>query len=408
MATVEIALIAAFVIVVVLSSAVVFLRRIDRSQAGRPDDVASSLKLDPQPGPGGALQVQERVADDVPGDTSALDDHVDIQDLVESAFEEPDVLDLAVPQEEEPEPEADRTPELKDRLGKSRGLFSGYLGSIFSRNAITQETFDDLEEALIRADVGVGVSQVILDNLRQELKAKKIKDPQTLSSALVEQMLEIFEGADRGLKFQESAPNLWLFVGVNGVGKTTTIGKIAIREVGEGKRVLLAAGDTFRAAAGEQLEMWANRASAQIVRGQEGGDPGAVVFDAIDKAVSKNLDLILADTAGRLHTKVNLMEELKKIRRIAEKSNALVTEVLLVIDATTGQNGLTQAKEFAQAVGVTGIVLTKLDGTAKGGIALAIERELKIPIKLVGVGEGPGDLISFQPKDFIEAIVSLD
>jgi fused signal recognition particle receptor len=197
-----------------------------------------------------------------------------------------------------------------------------------------------------------------------------------------------------------------LFVGVNGVGKTTTIGKLARRELDSGRSVVLAAGDTFRAAAAEQLELWAQRAGADIVRGQEGGDPAAIIFDAIDRAHSRGADLVLADTAGRLHTKVNLMEELRKIRRVAEKGSGTISEVLLVLDATTGQNGLVQAKEFTEAVEVTGVVLTKLDGSAKGGIVLAIQQQLGIPVKLVGLGEAIGDLVEFDPDEFTDALFS--
>ena len=209
---------------------------------------------------------------------------------------------------------------------------------------------------------------------------------------------------DRSLRFEPGVPNVWLFVGVNGVGKTTTIGKVGQREIAEGRSVVMAAGDTFRAAAAEQLELWARRVGADMVRGAEGGDPGSVVFDAVQRAAARGVDLVLADTAGRLHTKVNLMEELKKVRRVAERPPGRVTETLLVIDATTGQNGLVQAREFADAVDVTGVVLTKLDGTAKGGIVLAIQGELGIPVKLVGLGETADDLIEFDEHEFVDAL----
>jgi fused signal recognition particle receptor len=197
---------------------------------------------------------------------------------------------------------------------------------------------------------------------------------------------------------------VWLFVGVNGVGKTTSIGKVANQQVAVGRRVLLAAGDTFRAAAAEQLTTWADRAGVELVRGNEGGDPSAVVFDAIERAASRDLDLVLADTAGRLHTKTNLMEELRKVRRVAERGAGTVTESLLVIDATTGQNGLAQAREFGEATHLTGVVLTKLDGSAKGGIVFAVETELGIPVKLVGLGESLEDLVPFDPDDFVDAL----
>jgi fused signal recognition particle receptor len=197
---------------------------------------------------------------------------------------------------------------------------------------------------------------------------------------------------------------VWLFVGVNGVGKTTTIGKVGAQQIAEGRKVVMAAGDTFRAAAAEQLGTWAGRSGAELVRGAEGGDPSSVIFDAVQKAASKNFDLVLADTAGRLHTKSNLMEELAKVRRVAGREPGRVTEVMLVIDATTGQNGLIQAREFAEATDVTGVVLTKLDGSAKGGIVFAIETELGIPVKLVGLGEGINDLVPFDPDEFVNAL----
>jgi fused signal recognition particle receptor len=198
--------------------------------------------------------------------------------------------------------------------------------------------------------------------------------------------------------------NVWMFVGVNGVGKTTTIAKLAQREVDEGHTLVLAAADTFRAAAAEQLGHWAERAGADLVRGQEGADPGSVVFDAMSAAQSRRADVVLVDTAGRLHTRVNLMEELKKLRRIVDRTPGALKEVLLVIDASTGQNGLTQARQFAEAVDVTGVVLTKLDGTAKGGIVLAIQSELGIPVKVVGVGESAADLVEFEPAEFVAAL----
>jgi fused signal recognition particle receptor len=295
-------------------------------------------------------------------------------------------------------------PRFRDRLGKARSLFSGYVGSILSRSTIDDETWDELEEALIRADVGVAATTALLDDLRQRVKAEGITSPEALIEALKDDLKKALAPADRGLLYEPGAPNVWLFVGVNGVGKTTTIGKVANQQKGEGRSVILAAGDTFRAAAAEQLDLWAHRVDAPLVRGAEGGDPGAVVFDAVERAHARGIDIVLADTAGRLHTKTNLMEELGKIRRVAERPPGRVTEVLLVIDATTGQNGLVQARQFAEAVAVTGVVLTKLDGTAKGGIALAIQNELNIPIKLVGLGETVEDLVEFDPDEFVEAL----
>jgi fused signal recognition particle receptor len=301
-----------------------------------------------------------------------------------------------------------RPPSLRERLSKARTAFAGAFGSVLGRTAITDETWDDLEEALLRADVGLRVTEALLDDLKARVAAKEITEPAALLDALRADMVARLEGSDRSLHFDDSfepgSPNVWMFVGVNGVGKTTTIGKVARQQADAGRSVLLAAGDTFRAAAAEQLGTWAERAGAEFVRGAEGGDPSSVVFDGVERAAARRLDLVLADTAGRLHTKTNLMEELRKVRRVAEKGAGTVTETLLVIDATTGQNGLAQAREFREATDVTGVVLTKLDGSAKGGIVFAIETELGIPIKLVGVGEQVGDLVLFDPNEFVTAL----
>ncbi len=279
-----------------------------------------------------------------------------------------------------------RPPRSASGSTKARNALSGYFGSILSRG-VDAETWDELEELLIRADVGVTTTTEVLDELRAEAKAENITDASVVVDRLKAKLKERLSGHDLSLA-TGGAPSVWLFVGVNGVGKTTTIGKLARREVDSGHTVVLAAGDTFRAAAAEQLEMWAERADAEIVRAAEGADPSSVIFDGIEHAAATGADLVLADTAGRLHTKTNLMEELSKVRRVAEKGAGTVTEVLLVLDATTGQNGLVQAKQFTEAVEVTGVVLTKLDGSARGGIVLAIWSELGIPVKLVGLGEG--------------------
>jgi fused signal recognition particle receptor len=297
---------------------------------------------------------------------------------------------------------------LRDRLAKARSAFSGAFAGVLGRSAITDETWDELEEALLRADVGLGVTDALLDDLKGRVKDQEINEPSELLDALQGDMVARLQGADRSVRFDDSlepgSPNVWMFVGVNGVGKTTTIGKMARQQVDDGRSVLLAAGDTFRAAAAEQLGTWAERSGVEFVRGLDGGDPSAVIFDGVERASAKQIELVLADTAGRLHTKTNLMEELKKVRRVAEKGSGSVTETLLVIDATTGQNGLTQAREFREATDVTGVVLTKLDGSAKGGIVFAIETELGIPVKLVGIGEQIGDLVRFDPDEFVSAL----
>jgi len=318
-----------------------------------------------------------------------------------------------------PEVEAPPTPEpasYRGRLGKARGLLSGYIGAVRAKARIDAATWDDLEEALIRADVGVGATDALLDDLRARVKSGDITGPDALVDALKADLVAMLTtvhselatvGADRPAPVEGEPArtvDVWLFVGVNGVGKTTTVGKVATRLTRAGTPVLLAAGDTFRAAAGEQLSLWAERSGADIVRGAEGGDPSSVVFDAVQRAASKGDELVLADTAGRLHNKVNLIEELKKIRRVSDRPPGHVAEVLLVLDATTGQNGLAQAKVFLDAVDVSGVVLTKLDGTAKGGIVVAIQRELGLPVKLVGLGEGAEDLVDFDAAAFVDAL----
>jgi fused signal recognition particle receptor len=364
---------------------------------------------------GGTTAVLDR-----PGDTDVLDRPIgDVRErvAVDGVVVEPPVaptadvapsVDVAPVEEQvvEPleEPAEEFRPRFRDRLAKARGLLGGYFGSVLGRSAIDPQTWDELEEALIRADMGIGVTTSLLDDLKKHVKTEGIKESSALMDRLKVELKARLGNANRELNFEAGRPNVWLFVGVNGVGKTTTIGKIGKREVLSGRTVIMAAGDTFRAAAAEQLGMWAERTGADLVRGKEGGDPGSVIFDAVERAAAKKIDLVLGDTAGRLQTKTNLMEELRKIRRIADKEPGKVTEVLLVLDATTGQNGLVQAKQFGDVADLTGVVLTKLDGTAKGGIAFAIETELGIPIKLVGLGEGVNDLVPFDPDEYVEAL----
>ena len=319
-------------------------------------------------------------------------------------------VEMSTAVETEPE-ETSAAPEpaprsMRERLGRARAALGGALGSVLGRSAIDAAVWEELEEALLLSDLGIAVTTDLLDGLRAAVDAGAIDDPETLVAALRDEMVRRLDGADRTLaRRDDSGPSIWLFVGVNGVGKTTTIGKLASRETAGGVSTLLAAGDTFRAAAAEQLTMWGERAGVEVVRGSEGGDPSSVVFDAVERAAARGIELVLADTAGRLHTKSNLMDELSKVRRVAEKGAGVVTETLLVIDATTGQNGLVQAREFREATDVTGVVVTKLDGSAKGGIVFAIETELGIPVKLIGVGEGVDDLVPFDPSEFVDALV---
>jgi fused signal recognition particle receptor len=294
---------------------------------------------------------------------------------------------------------------VRERTGRTRSLFANAFASIRGKGRIDDATWDELEETLLRADIGIGLTTKLLEPLRAAAKSGDLKTADDVIEALRAGMTQQLSSNDRSLRMDAAVkPNVWLFVGVNGVGKTTTIGKIATAEVGHGTSVLLAAGDTFRAAAAEQLQVWADRSGASFVRGSEGGDPASVIFDGIQSAHARNIELVLGDTAGRLQNKSNLMEELKKVRRVAEKAEGTVNEVLLVIDATTGQNGLSQAREFAAATDVTGVVLSKLDGSAKGGIVFAIETELGIPVKLVGLGEGAHDLVAFNPAEYVAAL----
>ncbi len=301
--------------------------------------------------------------------------------------------------------EAPVRPRFRDRLTKAREKLSGAFGAL-RRAKIDDDTWEELEYALIGADVGLEATGELLDHLRERVAAEGLTDGEQLLEALkVEMKARLARSSGNiDLAYAATAPTVWLFVGVNGVGKTTTIGKVGKREVEAGRRVVMAAGDTFRAAAAEQLETWAERVGADCVRGTEGGDPSAVIYDAIESAAAKGADLVLADTAGRLHTKVNLMEELGKVRRVADKGAGTVTEVLLVLDATVGQNGLQQARQFTEAVELTGVVLTKLDGSAKGGIVFAIQNQLGIPVKLVGLGETADDLIPFDADEFVDAL----
>jgi fused signal recognition particle receptor len=302
--------------------------------------------------------------------------------------------------------EAAEAPSFRARMAKARQLLSGYLGPVTSRSRIEEATWEELEEALIRADVGVVTTAKLLEELRERVRSGSVGTPEELLEELKSRIEAMLGRGDRSLHMAPAGTtSVWLFVGVNGAGKTTTIGKVATREAAAGRKVVMAAGDTFRAAASEQLEVWAQEVGSDMVKGAEGSDPGAVVFDAVQRAAARGGDLVLADTAGRLHTKVNLMEELRKVRRVADRPPGSVCEVLLVIDATTGQNGLAQARQFAEAVGVTGVVLTKLDGTAKGGIVVAIVSELGIPVKLVGLGESPEDLVDMDPEQFVEALL---
>jgi fused signal recognition particle receptor len=288
---------------------------------------------------------------------------------------------------------------LAQRLGSSRSVFER-VRALSGAGAVSSEQLDIVEEVLLRSDVGVATTTMILEDLRSN------GAPDGIATSVRNSLLDSLS-ADRSVTVsaQPGRVPVWLFVGVNGVGKTTTIGKLAQRHVEEGRKVVLAAGDTFRAAAADQLEEWATRSGADIVRSTEGADPGSVVHDALGRAAARGADIVLADTAGRRANSTNLLDELRKVRRVADREPGEVVETFMVLDATTGQNALSQAREFLAAADVTGIVLTKLDGTARGGIVVAIERDLNIPVKYVGVGEGVHDLIVFEPEAFVDSLL---
>jgi fused signal recognition particle receptor len=294
---------------------------------------------------------------------------------------------------------------LSDGLAKTRKNLSDKIGSLVLGEKIDEDFLDELEEALIASDVGMETASVVLKDLKEKFKRHELSTAGQVKERLKKLLYEIVAANSAGFSL-DAAPAVLLVVGVNGTGKTTTIGKLAYRLQGEGRKVMLAAADTFRAAASEQLSIWGDRVGIPVIKHHEGADPGAVVFDAVSAAKARSMDLVMVDTAGRLHTKSNLMEELKKVKRILQREvPGAPHETLLVVDANTGQNALIQAKMFNEAVGVTGIVLSKLDGTSRGGIVFAISKELRIPVKFIGIGEAIGDLREFDPKEFVEALL---
>jgi fused signal recognition particle receptor len=306
-----------------------------------------------------------------------------------------------------PPPSAGRLIRLRARLAGSQGAVGRTLLGLLSRDTIDEDTWEQVEETLLGADVGVASTTQLVDNLRTQVQVLGARTPDQVRTLLRDQLLvAVGTDQDRTLRTSphDGRPAVLLVVGVNGTGKTTTCGKLARVLVGDGRRVLLGAADTFRAAAADQLETWGTRVGASVVRGPEGADPASVAFEAVKQGGVQGVDAVVVDTAGRLHTKQGLMDELGKVKRVVERDGP-VDEVLLVLDATTGQNGLVQARVFAEVVDVTGVVLTKLDGTAKGGIVISVQRELGVPVKLVGLGEGPDDLAPFEPEAFVDALV---
>ncbi|HEV7712521.1 MAG TPA: signal recognition particle-docking protein FtsY [Asanoa sp.] len=312
-----------------------------------------------------------------------------------------------VPTIETPAPTAGRLVRLRGRLSRSQSVFGKSLLAVLARDRLDEDAWEEIEDSLIGADVGVEATGEIVNRLRERTKVLGTRSPSELRGLLTAELVEALDPTmDRSLKVT-GKPSVLLVVGVNGSGKTTTCGKIARVLIADGHTVLLGAADTFRAAAAEQLSTWASRVGAEVVRGPEGADPASVAFDAVKKGIDTGVDTVLIDTAGRLQNKVGLMDELSKVKRVVEKHGP-VDETLLVLDATTGQNGLEQARVFTEVVDVTGVVLTKLDGTAKGGIVIAVQRKLGIPVKLVGLGEGPDDLAPFEPAAFVDALVGTD
>jgi fused signal recognition particle receptor len=324
--------------------------------------------------------------------------------------ERPAPVEEPVPSRETPEPTAGRLVRLRARLSRSQSVFGRGLLSVLSRDHLDEDAWEEIEDSLISADVGVEASQVLVERLRERVRVLGTRTVAEVRAQLAEELTAALEPElDRSLKTapHDGRPAVVLVVGVNGAGKTTTCGKIARVLVADGRTVLLGAADTFRAAAAEQLATWGERVGAETVRGPEGGDPASVAFDAVKRGIDVGVDTVLIDTAGRLQNKIGLMDELGKVKRVVEKHGS-VDETLLILDATTGQNGLEQARVFTEAVEVTGVVLTKLDGTAKGGIVIAVQRKLGIPVKLVGLGEGPDDLAPFEPAAFVEALLGSD
>jgi fused signal recognition particle receptor len=356
-------------------------------------------------------QVEETAPASVPEEIPETEQELQAEQLVEQEEAEED----EAPVEVEPAPQekpVSMLRRLSERLSRTRESFTIRMDQLFlGKKEIDADLFDELEEILITADLGVGTTQELLDQARKKIKRDNLSDPQALKQIIKDQLKTYISGDGRPqeLTLPENEPFVIMVVGVNGVGKTTTIGKITRKFLQADRSVLLVAADTFRAAATSQLKIWGERNEVRVIAQQEGADPSAVVYDAMSVARSKEYDVVLVDTAGRLHTKVNLMEELKKIKRVMNKQlEGAPHEILLVIDATTGQNGISQAKLFNEAVGVTGVALTKLDGTAKGGIVATITRELNLPIRFIGVGEQVDDLRDFDAEEFIEALFVTD
>ncbi|MFT3714887.1 MAG: signal recognition particle-docking protein FtsY [Gordonia sp. (in: high G+C Gram-positive bacteria)] len=377
---------------------------------------AATTPADDEIIPGLADAAQTETADTTPDEAVDTAPQVGVDEdaaraageaLVREAESTPVIEEASAPALDEIAPTEGRLSRLRGRLSRSQGAIGTSMLGLLGAGDLDEDSWEEIEDTLVMADLGTGATTRVVDSLREQLAAGKVRSPEqaraALKSVLVEQLHPELDRSVRALPHADS-PAVVLVVGVNGVGKTTTTGKLARVLVADGRRVLLGAADTFRAAAADQLQTWGERVDAETVRGAEGADPASVAFDAVTTGIDEGVDVVLIDTAGRLHTKTGLMDELGKVKRVVEKK-APVDEVLLVLDATVGQNGLNQAKVFAEVVDLTGVVLTKLDGTAKGGIVFRIQDELGVPVKLVGLGEGADDLAPFVPEAFVDALL---
>ncbi|MFD6151743.1 signal recognition particle-docking protein FtsY [Streptomyces sp. NPDC060243] len=399
------AIIIAVVVIGAISGLVVSGRRKKRLPPTPPERTPSVTAPEAEPHVGDeaekARDEQRRTIEEVP-----LPD-AETATSTPEAVEDPVVALPPQPEIEVPEPTAGRLVRLRARLSRSQNALGKGLLTLLSREHLDEDTWEEIEDTLLTADVGVAPTQELVERLRERVRVLGTRTTDELRTLLREELLTLV-GADTDRTVHTEAapdkPGIVMVVGVNGTGKTTTTGKLARVLVADGKSVVLGAADTFRAAAADQLQTWGERVGARTVRGPEGGDPASIAFDAVKEGIAEKADAVLIDTAGRLHTKTGLMDELGKVKRVVEKQ-APVDEVLLVLDATTGQNGLVQARVFAEVVSITGIVLTKLDGTAKGGIVIAVQRELGVPVKLIGLGEGADDLAPFEPGAFVDALI---
>ncbi|GAA5038831.1 signal recognition particle-docking protein FtsY [Streptomyces siamensis] len=400
METVILAVVIAVVVIGALGGLVIGSRR--RKQLPPPPPAAPDITAPP---------AEPHVGDEAEAPHDEERRTIEEVDLPEGSAAAPVVVEEPLPVEapavEIPEPTAGRLVRLRARLSRSQNALGKGLLTLLSREHLDEETWEEIEDTLLTADVGVQPTQELVERLRERVKVLGTRTPDELRGLLREELLQLLVPEfDRAVKTDSNldTPGIVMVVGVNGTGKTTTTGKLARVLVADGKSVVLGAADTFRAAAADQLQTWGERVGARTVRGPEGGDPASIAFDAVKEGIEEGADVVLIDTAGRLHTKTGLMDELGKVKRVVEK-HAPLDEVLLVLDATTGQNGLVQARVFAEVVDITGIVLTKLDGTAKGGIVIAVQRELGVPVKLVGLGEGADDLAPFEPEAFVDALI---